>query len=116
MRLKRDKGSILAVALIFVIIISLISSAIFIFAYQQTSSNYQMIDKTKALYACEAAMQYALALARKGISPHNTSYTVTNTAGATVKVVDIEVYPDDYDFANPADPSINAEISCIVSN
>lgn len=86
-----NKGVVLILALIFISVLAVISTAVMIYMYNQSSANYREYRRLKALYACEAALNYAYqSLAQGETLTPAFQYSVIDTSGDPVANVTIE--------------------------
>jgi len=87
-----NRGIALVVAIMFVVVMVIISGAILIYMYNQTALNYREARRQKAIFACEAALNYAYQKMARGHNlPAISEIDINDNAPATPVVATVTI-------------------------
>ncbi|MDD5044629.1 MAG: hypothetical protein PHH69_06285 [Candidatus Omnitrophica bacterium] len=81
--LNKQKGTILVITLGVILVVVLLSAVIVSFMLSQSRLTKHQVDRTRARYAAQAGVNYALEMLRVGRWFPNNNYTICNVTGAT---------------------------------
>lgn len=92
MNFRSEKGVVLVIAVVFIAVLLVISSAVLLYVYNQIAVNQKEFRRLQCLYACESALNYAYQSMFSGTEV-KTPYPIKDTTGKTLALVDITVEP-----------------------
>ena len=104
-----QRGTALVIVLGVILVVTMLSAIVISFMLSQSRLTKHQIDHTKARYAAQSAVNYALEMMRLGCWTAGQNYTICNTAAAGCSEPNVT----DTDFPWRANISIGSQGSCI---